>query len=1021
MSQPSGNKEAALHKDVKVAEFLGSFREVAQYYGQKIIDEYHLKSISKQGEKQPGTWLHGQILFYLASDFDDESLEQIESSFRKTSLELLGINSVNKHQQSDLHTALMCLIDYKGFRLVAYAVMPLEDKKTLVLEVAGDEDDGPVVDVTALEKVNEVGKLLNLKDHQVDLGNGKGVGLRVSANVEVHYCQKYDHYYVLNLCDLYPLDIPKAEISSAAMDNQKRLRPEFVQVYKNPLSPDAFSSVTAFRDRQHNDKEVIYAARFLRENHIPSFVKKLDDLEILPIDSRGFTNELHKHGINIRHLGLVARHTKLPYIKEMCFIEMIARSCKVLFRDQIRRAIINFRKIEASKIEDELRNLAIKLFNNVLGNGDGVKKFWEEKLKVWIHRKFSFNMSFETFSNIHQPAMFISMQYHCGMNFQDSMDYDFGSVNPIKQHHFINFSVRIKSVEGLPSKVESKSGSSDYFKSEEEKYVYDLARHLAMLGQKAKLTKSDVTASKFNNLARYFNSVYRYDEANTYGLAANNLACKNQAGTSLIYINLLETTFMLSAQNHKDSTEIEEQFVKRSPRKSKSAQSMSTVSHSSSHSSETLSSAGGAGSEFSSSTMTLSQPKTSMHTKLNVILDQYERGLNILEFHWGEDHPLAINLHDKISQLFCRINLNQKGYEYHKRALQLAYRILGKNHAVTARHLLKSGYILHTLNRISEALSTFTEALQIFQSLPNCQVHIAETHYCLASSYEIKGDLDTAINHSQSARKIREKLWGPLHALTAESYLQLANLVLASYADYQGVITPQIKASYQLAITCFEKVFKFYKSKKNGAAGKSPQKGGFNSNSQYSSLNASTTSFLSRLDQLSAANGSMTSLLSHSTANQSSISLAISQATGCGAPFTTNITSSPTKYRSSNTQPNPGGGGNNITSKTNQLLMLTRQMISLKFKILQNHQKELLRAARYALESTAEDREEQQADREKYEELTVKDVILKLVHLTPIVYLEDVLARINDGEEEANFELKIIVQIVESNSISIAG
>jgi hypothetical protein len=50
-------------------------------------------------------------------------------------------------------------------------------------------------------------------------------------------------------------------------------------------------------------EELKEAGRYLRKHVITAFVQKVDNLEILPIDSRGLSIEFHRHGINMRYLG----------------------------------------------------------------------------------------------------------------------------------------------------------------------------------------------------------------------------------------------------------------------------------------------------------------------------------------------------------------------------------------------------------------------------------------------------------------------------------------------------------------------------------------------------------------------------------------------------------------------------------------------------------------------------------------------------------------------------------------------
>jgi len=57
----------------------------------------------------------------------DEDSNVINAELSKTNQELKAINAINK-LKSDVCTSLFCLVDYKGFRLVACALMPLDEK-----------------------------------------------------------------------------------------------------------------------------------------------------------------------------------------------------------------------------------------------------------------------------------------------------------------------------------------------------------------------------------------------------------------------------------------------------------------------------------------------------------------------------------------------------------------------------------------------------------------------------------------------------------------------------------------------------------------------------------------------------------------------------------------------------------------------------------------------------------------------------------------------------------------------------
>lgn len=47
----------------------------------------------------------------------------------------------------------------------------------------------------------------------------------------------------------------------------------------------------------------------MRYKALPEFVKKLDNLGILLVDSRNIIDAMHSNGINMRYLGEIARIT----------------------------------------------------------------------------------------------------------------------------------------------------------------------------------------------------------------------------------------------------------------------------------------------------------------------------------------------------------------------------------------------------------------------------------------------------------------------------------------------------------------------------------------------------------------------------------------------------------------------------------------------------------------------------------------------------------------------------------------
>lgn len=104
--------------------------------------------------------------------------------------------------------------------------------------------------------------------------------------------------------------------------------------------------------------------------------------------------------------------SNIAFIKEMSCIEMTSRAVKSIFRSRLRGAILHFKTVGATQIEDELNSYVASLFSLVLTCSEKNHRFFHEKLSPEIKRKFDYDMTFETFTALHRPAMMMSLQYH---------------------------------------------------------------------------------------------------------------------------------------------------------------------------------------------------------------------------------------------------------------------------------------------------------------------------------------------------------------------------------------------------------------------------------------------------------------------------------------------------------------------------------------------------------------------------------------------------------------------------------
>lgn len=208
--------------------------------------------------------------------------------------------------------------------MVAYAESKLKDEY-LVLDYLAEY---PKTHDELNDCLIKCGKQLNLKSHTIQLNRGRRIPVAFSIDTEAFMAN--DSFFISNLSNLLPLDssyngvlanenvdsssksISPAQYDALAADDylahpSKRLRPEYVASFAQPLASNGLTvhSSATKSEKLENDVELFKAARYLRENWIPAFVKQLDEMETRPIDSHTLTVEMHRNGVNMRYLGII--------------------------------------------------------------------------------------------------------------------------------------------------------------------------------------------------------------------------------------------------------------------------------------------------------------------------------------------------------------------------------------------------------------------------------------------------------------------------------------------------------------------------------------------------------------------------------------------------------------------------------------------------------------------------------------------------------------------------------------------
>ncbi|KYQ93360.1 Histidine kinase A [Tieghemostelium lacteum] len=293
--------------------------------------------------------------------------------------ELKGLINVFNCNVSNLSLPLMALVDYRGFRVIAMSILPI-DKDSIYY---GSNDYGLTIhnkDPYLSEKVKEVSTLLNIKSHNC---GESGTFLHSPADLEGH--RGFDgRYYLLDFARLFPAEAPRKSIKMGHL--YRLLRPEFTRNFKKPLCSDAFSRFIRGHNEEEHNVEVVEATEYLLNTTIYEVADELNKLEIdiNNVYNIPLTERLHKSGINVRYLGHVRQHCNSLDMKSLIFIEMCARVVKQQLRQKLRS------KMAKAKIplEAPYRRLIIAYLNRILGISDRSDLFWNERMKKYLMKKF---------------------------------------------------------------------------------------------------------------------------------------------------------------------------------------------------------------------------------------------------------------------------------------------------------------------------------------------------------------------------------------------------------------------------------------------------------------------------------------------------------------------------------------------------------------------------------------------------------------------------------------------------------
>lgn len=420
------------------------FLDTAQSVGCIIIDELFephktIPPVDIGGIAGGVKYVYRNILYKICLDTElDEhrgwmhggSKPSHEKAMKTGAHELRGIMHYSSLRVSGLHFPLMLVMDYKGFRLVAEALLPI-NKETIKY---GSSDGGETVHADGeqlCQMMRTVGQELHLAQHIV-----KDRTLFGPGDQEVHLGLD-GRYYCIDLARVFPCEparhhlnpTPSSSTASASSSSAtkttptttrlqnpsppansqlspmrsgstsgrktpspappittpvqeeprsifyKFFRPEFVLSYKKPLACDCFTAWGKSDPMfQQNNKDVVDAFLHLKSLVIPKFAATFDKMATAiprPTDARDWwvkTKPLEE----IHACGINIR--LLGLLRSQCVVEfarvmLLNEMMARTVKNLIRKRLREEMAAQTRLSQEQVKEIVIQFYNWVLGKG----------------------------------------------------------------------------------------------------------------------------------------------------------------------------------------------------------------------------------------------------------------------------------------------------------------------------------------------------------------------------------------------------------------------------------------------------------------------------------------------------------------------------------------------------------------------------------------------------------------------------------------------------------------------------
>ena len=342
------------------------FRLSLEHFGKLLIDRLFNNPIPKNSENG---WLLGQLFFYLAVDYQNSDPQNVNKSHQRINVELSSTGLFSSTSTA-INSALMGSVEYKGFKIVGYAILPLNKN----IHSQTNYDD---VFVNTFNNALEELHLKPLAKPAEDY-----------PDLEAFDAANNKSPYVVNLNCI----LPKLKHNT----HTYTARPEFL-----------------LKSTQKGDLN-----RQLLDTHLPEFVSLLDTLILKPLDGQHLSDLMHNYGINVCFLGQIANKTRIPFIRDLCCIEMTSRAFKCLLNEKIRKQIIQYYSMGASSVDEEISKSVVNFMNLLVIHSKESLKFWRDTLLPLVLVKYNFEVTENDIMSLPRTSLFFSVQCKTGAIFQ---------------------------------------------------------------------------------------------------------------------------------------------------------------------------------------------------------------------------------------------------------------------------------------------------------------------------------------------------------------------------------------------------------------------------------------------------------------------------------------------------------------------------------------------------------------------------------------------------------------------------